>query len=243
MANTFRNDTFRPLKTLSNVTMGFLGSVLLCAFLYLILSFALILFPDAQMDLGDGTSMAIAFGLIGIVALFEIVLRICTIVFFLIWEHRAFSNLSALKAQNLEHSPGWAVGWWFIPFANLVKPFLVMRELWNESDPDFDEELGFLSNSTGTPLILGFWWATFLLGNITYRISDRLIDNDGNISEAFPILFMVAAIFNIVAASLAILTVKNITQRQEERSAKIGQSQQFRPPPPPSFNPQIENKP
>jgi heme/copper-type cytochrome/quinol oxidase subunit 2 len=81
------------------------------------------LFPDSLLDLGEGESMPVAYALIGIVALFHIPLGIATIVFFLIWEYRAYKNLSALNAQNLEHSPGWAVGWWFIPFANLVKPF------------------------------------------------------------------------------------------------------------------------
>ena len=236
MANSFRNETFQPLKTFAYLAMGFLASLLICAFLYLILSFALIFFPDAQMDLGDGASMPIALGVMGIIAMFEIILRICTVIFFLIWEYRAFNNLSALKAQNLEYSPGWAVGWWFIPFANLVKPFQVMRELWNQSDPDFDEDLGFLTSKAAAPVIMGFWWATFLIGGVIYRISDKMIDNDANISSGFPIVFLAASFFHIVAAALAILIVKNITERQEERAAKLGRSQQFQPPPPPNFS-------
>jgi hypothetical protein len=42
---------------------------------------------------------------------------------------------------------------------------MAVRELWNESDPDFDEETGFLHTAAGTPEIIGFWWAAFLLSN------------------------------------------------------------------------------
>lgn len=54
----------------------------------------------------------------------------------LIWQHRAQKNLEGLGATWLRFTPGWAVGWWFVPFANLVKPFQTMRELWKASgDP------------------------------------------------------------------------------------------------------------
>src|SRR4029077_9871820 len=38
-----------------------------------------------------------------------------TSVMFLIWFRRLYSNLAALGAQELRSTPGWAVGWWFIP--------------------------------------------------------------------------------------------------------------------------------
>lgn len=129
MANTFRNDTYRSAKTLSLITLGLLGTLALCAIFYIFMSVVMLALPDAQMDLGDGEQMHAGFAAIGLVAILEILLRVATITFFLIWEYRAFNNLSVLRARNLEFSPGWAVGWWFVPFANLVKPFQVVREL------------------------------------------------------------------------------------------------------------------
>ena len=40
---------------------------------------------------------------------FDMFLLILTSAFFLMWLYRAFNNLSALKARNLEFSPGWAI--------------------------------------------------------------------------------------------------------------------------------------
>lgn len=237
MANTFKNNVYRSPKSLSYIVIGLLASLAVCAALYIVFSFVILLFPDAHMDLEEEGTMHIAAMLIGLVALLEIVLRIGTIVLFLIWLYRAFNNLSALKARNLEFSPGWAVGWWFVPFANLIKPFQVMRELWNESDPDFEEEYGFLSGSTGTPVIIIFWWAFFLISGILGRIADKMFDSGGETaSNAFVVALILAAVFQGVAAVLAALIVRKITQRQEQRFQKVGIPQQFAPPQPPVFD-------
>jgi hypothetical protein len=82
------------------------------------------------------------------------------VVSWLMWQHRAHANLRALGASDLKYTPGWAVGWWFIPFAFFVVPFLTMRELWKASDPEsgaVDWKL-----KPATP-VLGVWWAGWLL--------------------------------------------------------------------------------
>ncbi|MGQ0542804.1 MAG: DUF4328 domain-containing protein [Blastocatellia bacterium] len=160
-------------------------------------------------------------------------LKIATIVVFLIWEHRSFSNLSSLKARNLEFSPGWAVGWWFIPFANLIKPYQAMKELWRESDPDYDENLGFLSSNLGVPTFFGFWWALWIISNIAGRIAERASDEPGGgVSSAFPFIFLVASVLSIAAAGLLILVVRDINERQEERFKRLGIEINDVPPPP-----------
>src|SRR5688500_18010935 len=126
MTNTFGNNTYRSSKTLSYIAIGLLGSLILCAIFFILLSFGMLFFPDSAINLEDGEPMSAALLFIGIAALLRIPLFIAVVVFFLIWVYRAFNNLSALKPGNLEFSPGWAVGWWFIPFANLIKPFQAM---------------------------------------------------------------------------------------------------------------------
>ena len=231
MANTFKNDTYRSSKTLSYIAIALLGSLMICAVFFVLFSFGMLAYPSSSIDLGEGESLPVALSLIGILALLRIPLFISTVVFFLIWEHRAFSNLAALKTNNLEFSPGWAVGWWFIPFANLIKPFQAMRELWVESDPEVEEDLGFLSVSPGAPTIMIVWWAAWLLTNFTDRIANKMIE-----SEFFPVAMITASLIEIVAAGLLIKIILEIVQRQELRFQKLGNSQQFAPPQPPVFN-------
>lgn len=232
MANTFRNDIFRPANTLAYITIGLLAATLFCSVLFVIFSFVMLTAPDSAIDLGDGDSLNIGLGLVGLTAIFRIPLFIATVVFFLIWEHRAFNNLSALKARNLEFSPGWAVGWWFIPFANLVKPFQAIRELWTESDPDVDPSLGFLSTASSAPAIMGFWWAFWLLDNFTSNIASRLDD-----AKIFPLVMIISSIFDLLAGGLLVKIMLDINKRQNLRFKNLGASEQFSaPPPPPTFN-------
>lgn len=232
MANTFRNDTYRSAKSLSYIVIALFAGIAVCSAFYIIMSIVMLAFPDASIPLDDGTSLNAGFVLVGLVAILEILLRVAVIVFFLIWEYRSFNNLSALKARNLEYSPGWAVGWWFIPFANLVKPFQVIRELWNESDPDFDEETGFLHTSPGTPGIIGFWWAAFLISGFIGRIADKMVDVSGEPSQYFPVALLVGSLFQLAALILIILIVKGVTKRQGQRFDKIAATGHFVPPPP-----------
>jgi hypothetical protein len=84
------------------------------------------------------------------------------------WIFRAAWNLRHLGAKRLDISPGMAVGWYFVPFANLVYPFKAMKEIWLAShDPARWRE--------GSVGLLTLWWTLWLLssvvGNIAFRLS------------------------------------------------------------------------
>ncbi len=50
-----------------------------------------------------------------------------------IWVYRVNANLREAGLTELRYSPGWAVGSFFVPLANLVVPFMAMRRLHNRS--------------------------------------------------------------------------------------------------------------
>lgn len=232
MPNTFSNDIYRSAKTLSYFTIGSLAALVFCFSLMFILSFVQVVFTIPAINLNGAESIPVTYVLLGIIALFQILARILTIVVFLIWLHRAFKNLPALAAQNLEFSPGWAVGWWFIPFANLVKPYQIMSELWNAGDSDYDPEL-FLSNRIGTPSIIGWWWGFFIIGGIIGRISDSL--SNANLSYSL-VALMIYCVLHGIAAFLIITIIRKITREQDLRFEKLGKINQFTAPPaPPIF--------
>ena len=68
-----------------------------------------------------------------LIAVVAMLVNIATIVVFLIWINRANKNSRALGAQNMQFTPGWCVGWWFIPIASLWKPYQAVREIWKTS--------------------------------------------------------------------------------------------------------------
>ena len=235
MDNSFNNDIYRSPKTLSNVVVGLFAAIVFCSAAYILASFLTIAAPGASLDTVDGETIPLGLVVIGLVSILDIIVRLATIVLFLVWLHRCYKNLPALEAGNLEFTPGWAVGWWFIPFANLFKPFQVMSELYDASEPDYDVEAHYLQASPGTPEIIVFWWAFFLIGNVASNVVNRLVDNNGNVSEYFPVGMIVASSFALAAAALAILIVRNITGRQDRRFAKISAKANFQPPAPDAY--------
>ncbi|MGH7746783.1 MAG: DUF4328 domain-containing protein, partial [Candidatus Dormibacteria bacterium] len=62
-----------------------------------------------------------------------VVFTLCAAVF-LLWLYRAVSNGPALGAGGLRFSPRWAIGWWFVPIAFLVRPFQAIMEAWRSAD-------------------------------------------------------------------------------------------------------------
>lgn len=58
----------------------------------------------------------------GVIGLLQLLVYLGTVVAFLVWFRRAYRNLPALGAESLRFSSGWAVGAWFVPFLNLVRP-------------------------------------------------------------------------------------------------------------------------
>lgn len=58
----------------------------------------------------------------------------------LIWIHRAHSNVTE-QGVPMDHSAGWTVASYFIPFVNLVVPYRAMRELHNRSHGEIDENM------------------------------------------------------------------------------------------------------
>lgn len=56
---------------------------------------------------------------------------------FLKWVYRSNWNARALGASGMRFTPGWSIGWYFIPIALIWKPYQAMKEIWKaSSNPD-----------------------------------------------------------------------------------------------------------
>ncbi|HLA85559.1 MAG TPA: DUF4328 domain-containing protein [Thermoguttaceae bacterium] len=148
-----------------------------------------------------------------------IVASIGSMISFLMWFHRAHRNLRSLGATELRFSPGWAVGWWFIPIFNLFRPFQVMREIWRNSVPTTVVPVeDTWQRPTGSALV-GWWWALFLVMNWSNRVVMRITDRATSIEELAVAswLGLASALLIVLAALLAILVVYRVTANQEKR--------------------------
>lgn len=98
----------------------------------------------------------------------QFLLFIVTAVVTLRWIYIANANARSLGASDMMVSPGWSVGWYFVPLMNLFMPFVAMRELWKASAKPGDWQM------EPTPATIMAWWVLWLAFNIARGVSSGL---------------------------------------------------------------------
>ena len=158
---------------------------------------------------------------------------ISTAGFFLAWIKRSYQNLSAFNVQALSTTPGWAVGYWFIPILSFYYPLRIVNEIYHGSRTNIGNEKARISD-TSTPLIHGFWWALWLIcgvgGNITFRIS--MSSENASMIEFAETLDLILLPVWMICGWLAYMIVKNITRFQDDAGSGLSGTG---PPAPPAF--------
>jgi|EndMetStandDraft_9_1072997.scaffolds.fasta_scaffold103398_1 hypothetical protein len=151
----------------------------------------------------------------GAIGIAQMVLYLAQAIAILGWIRLANKSARALGARDMEFTPGWAIGWYFIPVANLWKPYQAMSEIWRASSgsPDW--------KSAETSGILQGWWAAWLVANALGRVSFRLSMKAQALPELKNASIATAAadIASIVLSLLFLEVVKEIYRRQSARSA------------------------
>ena len=156
---------------------------------------------DATASLVDATGLVVAVCLI-------LALIACVAVSGM-WIYRVSTNSAVLFPSDARITPGWSVGWFFIPIANLWMPFRGMKQIYSASaqPASFDSAIA--------PVMPG-WWACFIIGNILGRVSFRLDLRAETLGEyaAANYFGIAGSVFSIVAAVLWLRIVKDITGLQ-----------------------------
>lgn len=180
--------------------------------IYTVIGFAIILLlSDLTELLGviglnaaelDTLSMLFGLGVLGF-----LVVYIASVVLISMWIYRAHANLHA-AGYELEFTPGWAVGWYFVPIANLFKPFQVMKEQWAAT---FGAENSFAGEAPDT---IRIWWFSLIASGILRNVSTRLETASGFEGTGFSvalILAMVSTVLTIVSAWKLLELIREIT--------------------------------
>ena len=81
--------------------------------------------------------------------LFGILLAVVVAILAIIWTNQAYKSAMSRGVTGNKWSSGWAVGGWFIPFANYVIPKLVINEIDRMSRTELSEPI----TDTWKPLV------------------------------------------------------------------------------------------
>jgi hypothetical protein len=220
-------EPFKSGRTLARLVMGFL---LLNLALRLLGIVSLLWQIDLLNEIASGAQVATEAARANddrqqLITALQSLVYIITTVFFLIWIYRAYRNLKPLR-QYPAHSAGWSVGYFFIPFINLVRPHQIAQEIWQKSDPEtvgVDSRVQPMYDSESKSALISGWWALWLfaqIGNwLALSFAERSQSANHLISESWGDL--VADALLSLAAVTCVLVVRQIDDRQEERHRRL----------------------
>lgn len=131
------------------------------------------------------------------------------------WKAGANRNARAISGHDLEYTPRWAAGSYFVPIANLVWPYQAMLEIWKNSDPKIPT------------WPVGLWWTLWIVNGIVSRIEWRLGFGAQTIDESITAnqVGLLSAALAIVAAFAALTVVWKIQRMQEQAVAVTPRSE------------------
>lgn len=146
-----------------------------------------------------------------IMGILYLVAFIITGISFLRWIHRANSNCRGFGAQGMEFTPGWSIGYYFIPFINLYKPYRAMKEIWKVSTNPVNWQ-----NESGSSLLV-WWWALWLISNFLGQAVFRMSMRADTISslQASTTVSIISEIIDIPLYIVAVSLISTIFTKQE----------------------------
>jgi hypothetical protein len=122
---------------------------------------------------------------------------------FIPWFHRAYKNLRTWHATRF--GSGWAIGGWFVPFLNLVRPYQIAKELASHSGP----------KPTNPTNALPLWWSMVVIGVVGNRYMFTLDPHSVDEFIAFDTVSPIVDAIWIVAGISLIVLVRKVTKAQQ----------------------------
>ena len=162
---------------------------------------------------------------ISVIGITQVVLWVVTAIVFVVWFRRAYRNLGPLGASWLRFKPGWAVGAWFVPILNAIRPKEIANDIWRVSDPELPPTLDGPALGRPVSAVLNWWWAMLLISGSLGRAAFRSADAETLEELSSGTKYGVAAdVASVIAAVLAIILVKAVTDRQHRRHELVART-------------------
>jgi thiol-disulfide isomerase/thioredoxin len=79
---------------------------------------------------------------------------------FFVWLYQAVGRLRERPGISMRFTPGWAVGWFFVPVASLYKPFQAMHDVWRGSH----------GKTAAGPTLVNWWWGIVIAWGVLFGL-------------------------------------------------------------------------
>ncbi len=141
--------------------------------------------------------------------------------FFIAWMFGSYRNLQRTSVAELRYDPGWAIGAWFIPIFNWIRPKQMIDDVWRAGEYGAEVRDDSWRRRPVSPL-LHWWWALWVGAAILSSIAvvvgfdvDATLDGtqDFDKQQTSATIAAPGMLCLVAAAILACLVVRRITDR------------------------------
>lgn len=137
--------------------------------------------------------------------LFRFTVSIVGLILFLSWFYRKYKNLYVFDKSQMRCTPGWAVGYWFVPILNLMRPIQCVYDIWRGGALDGEPP-------KGNPLF-GFWWATWLTSGVMGQIATAMPESS---------IYIASNLLDLLLVVLTIAVIRALAARQDRKAQSLG---------------------
>ena len=142
------------------------------------------------------------------------VIFVATAIAYLAWVSRSVDNVRVLGGGTPMATPRWSIGWWFVPVANLFKPFQIVADL--------NQRMATPTRTGGTRLVMAWWIAWIGRGIVGAVVVSMLTQGTSEVPHGYLTTAIFIGAVDIVAAILAIAVIRQIQVRADERAMDAG---------------------
>ncbi|MDA0768255.1 MAG: DUF4328 domain-containing protein [Verrucomicrobia bacterium] len=132
---------------------------------------------------------------------------VITAAFFGLWLHRVASNALSFNPRALPDTPAMSVGWYFIPIANLFKPYQSMQAI---------DKASSTHGPHSAARLLPWWWALWLLTGWVEQAFEAFWNNAETNAEIMKVtaFYEVTYLGSCALTILAMMIVRRVTTAQ-----------------------------
>ena len=135
----------------------------------------------------------------------QIITFILSGIIILKWIYRANYNARQLGAKGMVFTSGWSIGWYFIPIANMWKPYQAMKEIWKTSSNPQEWK------NQSVSWLLPWWWFFWIVSNFTGNASLRMAIKVDDLNDYFN-LNLVTQFSEITSLAMTLIFIAIISR-------------------------------
>lgn len=131
------------------------------------------------------------------------------------WLINSRDGATAMYRGRESFTPGWAVGWYFVPVLSLWKPYQTMTWIRDASQKPLGLTMGKL---------IGLWWTFWILGAVVQAVMNMMFNQAETTQDVGMAhrLFVATSPFDLFSTIFAVLVVLRMSKIQKVRARDLG---------------------